>query len=328
MLGYMRRIVIEMASAGESSGLNFEYCTPSGKSETMGILCLIQRFKEIKNTLQNTSIFSLGEILEIRSYYTVFLESISSFITLLDEFYSFYSTGTNFSTELVDDYFYTQYDEIKSTLTSLKRQIYWAINKVEEIERAYILNHPGRVNLSVENSIDWDETPTIYENTTIANGHILHFKQKWKAAGFSLGDCLYSLPLAPCQEKQIAIIDWDRKEQGSRTETQIAADDLQADISRNRDITEIMNSSFGESINASSTNNTSSTSAGIGGGIGGFIGSAIFGVAGGISHSGASSKSTATQNSSRNISANSLNRLQDSTSQSASSLRSQRSTVV
>ena len=328
MLGYLRRLVIELANASESSGLNFEPCPPSEKTETMGIMCLIQKFREIKETLRNTAIFSLGEILEIRNYYTVFLESISSFITLLDEFYSFYSTGTNFATELVDDYFYKQYDEIKSTLTSLKRQIYWAINKVEEIERAYILNHPGRVNLSVENSIDWDESPTIYENTTIANGHILHFKQIWKAAGFSIGDCLYSLPLAPCQEKQIAIIDWDRKEQGSRTEAQIASDELQADISRDRDITEIMNSSLGESVNASSTNNTSSTSAGIGGGIGGFIAPVVFGVAGGISHSGASSKSTATQNSSRNISANSLNRLQDSTSQSASSIRSQRSTVI
>lgn len=328
MLGYLRKIAVELAGAAAGSGLEFEPCPPSQKSDTMGILCLIQKFNELKETLRNKSIFSLAEILEIRSYYTIFLTSITTFITLLEEFHTFYSTNLRFATELDDDYFYENYDEIKSTLTALKRQIYLAIRTVEKLEQAYIQNHPGRVDLSVETSIDWDETPTIYENTTIANGHILHFKQKWKAAGYSLGDLLYSLPLAPCQEKQIAIVDWDRNERSSRTEAQIAIDEMEAQISRDRDITEIMSSSFGESITASSTNKTKSTSAGIGGGIGGFIAPVVFGVAGGVSHSGATSKSTANQNSSRNLSANTLNSLQDNTSQSASSLRSQRSTVI
>lgn len=328
MLGYLRRIVIEISRAEEGSNLDFEPCPPSAKTETMGIMCLIQKFNDLKETLKNKSIYTLAEILEIRAYYTIFLHSISTFLDLLDEFYTFYSSNLSFATELDDDYFYENYDEIKSNLTRLRRQIYSAIRRVEELERAYIQNHPGRVDLTVENSIDWDETPTIYENTTIAHGHILHFKQKWKAAGYSLGDLLYSLPLAPCQEKQIAILDWDRVEEGSRTEAQIAVDQLEAQISRDRDITEIMSSSFGESITASSTNKTKSTSAGIGGGIGGFIAPVVFGVAGGISHSGASSKSTANQNSSRNLSANTLNSLQDNTTQSASSLRTQRSTVI
>ncbi|WP_343486281.1 hypothetical protein [Allomuricauda sp. d1] len=328
MLGYLRRIIVELARAEEGSNLDFEPCPPANKPETMGILCLIQKFNDLKETLKNKSIFTLAEILEIRAYYTIFLHSISTFLDLLDEFYTFYTSNLSFATELDDDYFFENYDEIKSSLTALRRQIYRAIRRVEELERAYIQNHPGRVDLTVENSIDWDETPTIYENTTIAHGHILHFKQKWKAAGYSLGDLLYSLPLAPCQEKQIAIVDWDRVEEGTRTEEQIALEELDAQISRDRDITEIMNSSFGESITASSTNKTKSTSAGIGGGVGGFISGVVFGVAGGISHSGASSKSTANQNSSRNLSANTLNSLQDNTSQSASSLRSQRSTVI
>lgn len=327
MLSHLRKLAIEFIKQTNSE-LSFEPCPPSEKTQTMGIMCLIQKYRDIKETLRNTSIFSLSEILEIRAYYDVFLESITTFLELLDEYHAFYNSGANFTAELNDDYFFQNYEEIKSTLTALKRQIYRAIIKVEEIERAYILNHPGRVNLSVENSIDWDETPTIYENTTIAHGHILHFKQKWKADGYSLGDLLYSLPLAPCQEKQIAIVDWDRKEQNARVESQTVSEELQADISRDRDITEIMNSSLNESINATSTNKTSSTSAGIGGGLGGFISPIAFGIAGGVSHSGASSRSTATQNSSRNAAASSLNRLQDSTSQSASSLRSQRNTVI
>ncbi|KAF5430001.1 hypothetical protein C5S42_00920, partial [Candidatus Methanomarinus sp.] len=52
MLGYLRRLVIELANASESSGLNFEPCPPSEKTETMGIMCLIQKFREIKETLR------------------------------------------------------------------------------------------------------------------------------------------------------------------------------------------------------------------------------------------------------------------------------------
>lgn len=104
---------------------------------------------------------------------------------------------------------------------------------------------------------------------------VKEFKQAWKADGYSLGDLLYSLPLAPCQEKQIAIIDWDRSERAARTESQDVSKAMQADISHDRDISEIISSSFREDISASS-----------------------------------------------------LSRLQDNVSQSASSLRTQRNTVI
>lgn len=328
LLGYLRRVVTELAQAREEQSFGFEPCPPAQKTETMGILCIMQEFDKTKEILRHKSIFSLGEILMIRSNYDIFLTSITAFLNLLEEFHTFYASGPKFMTSLEDDYFIEHYDNIKSTLVALRRQIYRAINKIEEIERAYIFNHPGRKELTVENSVDWDETPTIYENTTIAHGHILHFKQKWKADGYSLGDLLYSLPLAPCQEKQIAILDWDREERGIRTEAQTVSEALQANISRDRDISEIISSSFTENIYASSTNETSSTSAGVGGALGGFLGAIGFGIAGGVSHSGASSKSTATQNSARNLSGAALNRLQDNIAQSASSLRSQRSTVI
>jgi len=32
-----------------------------------------------------------------------------------------------------------------------------------------------------------------------------HFKQTWKAGGYSLGDLLYSLPLAPCQKNRLPL---------------------------------------------------------------------------------------------------------------------------
>ncbi len=328
ILYYLRRIIIELARAKEGSQLGFEPCPPGEKTPTMGIVCLIEKFNEIRDKLKNATTLSLGEIIEIDEYYRVFLESLSTFLPLLDEFHSFYRNSPDFATELIDDYFHVEYAQIKSTLTRLKTEIQKAQRHIEAIRKAYIRNHPGRVNLSVENSMDWDETPTIYENTTIAHGHILHFKQKWKADGYSLGDLLYSLPLAPCQEKQIAILDWDRRERGRRDEARQTAEQLQAELSRDRDISEIIASSLTESMRASSRNSTSSTSAGVGGGIGGFISGVLFGVAGGVAHSGASSSSAASQNSARNLSASSLNRLRDNVSQSASSLRSQRSTVI
>jgi hypothetical protein len=328
LLGYLRRVVTELAQAKDEVLSGFEPCPPAEKSSTMGILCLIQEFGDIKETLRNKAILTLGEILDIRLNYDTFLNSITTFLNLLEEFHAFYTSSSKSLISLEDNYFIEQYSNVKSTLLSLKRQIYRAIYKIEEIEMAYISNHPGRKNLTVENSVDWDETPTVYENTTIAHGHILHFKQKWKADGYSLGDLLYSLPLAPCQEKQIAIIDWDREERGTRTEAQMVSEELQASISRDRDISEIARSSFNENMNASSTNKTSSTSGGIGGGIGGFLSGITFGLFGGVSSSGASSRSTAHQDSSRNLAASSLNRLRDNVTQSASSLRGQRSTVI
>ena len=71
----------------------------------------------------------------------------------------------------------------------------------------------GRVELSARHPIDWDDTPTFYQAAEIAHGHLLHFKQVWYADGYSLGDLLYSLPLAPGQKKLISVIDWDRREQ-------------------------------------------------------------------------------------------------------------------
>lgn len=323
LLGYLRRMVKELDQA-VAGAYDFEPCPPPKKIETIGIMCLLQEFEQTRDLLRNKSVFTLGEIYKLRANYEKYAASIRSFLSLLDQYYSFYHSGPKMFLTLENDYFIEQYSQIKSALNNLKRQVGQATRKIEDIERAYINNHPGRRELTVEYGVDWDETPTVYENTTIAHGHILHFKQAWKADGYSLGDLLYSLPLAPCQEKQIAIIDWDRSERAARTESQDVSEAMQADISHDRDISEIISSSFREDISANSYNKTKSTSAGLGGGIFGSIG----GLFGGVAHSGATSSSSANQNSARSLSASSLSRLQDNVSQSASSLRTQRNTVI
>lgn len=299
-----------------------------GKRSVTGIICLMQDYEKLKDTLSNKAIFTLGEIMEIGAFYNEFELSIKYFSSLLEDFYTFYRKCNSHSIFIQNDYFIKNYSNIKSELKQLKRSIRLATNKIEKIELEYIHNHPGRKSLSVETSVDWDETPTVYENTTIAHGHILQFKQVWKADGYSLGDLLYSLPLAPCQEKQIAIVDWDRREEASRTEEQSVSESLSANISRDRDIGEIINSTLNENINASSRNKTSSTSGGGSGGLGFSLGGFTLGASGGVSHSGSSSVSSSSQASSRNISGSTLNRLQENVSQSASSLRGQRNTVI
>src|SRR5512145_2225865 len=87
---------------------------------------------------------------------------------------------------------------------------------------------PGRAAVSCETPIDWDDDPTSYQACTIAHGHILKFRQQWVADGYSMGTLLYSLPLAPGQKKQIAILDWERRESSARTEALVETEELTA----------------------------------------------------------------------------------------------------
>lgn len=194
------------------------------------------------------------------------------------------------------------------------------INDIAKTLEIFTKTEPSRANLSVRNPVDWDNEPTFYQATTIAHGHLLHFKQVWKADGYSLGDLLYSLPLAPCQKKQIAVIDWDRREAAGRTEQLEEEERLAAMLSRDRDISEVVSSALSENVRGGSEANTW----GVAGGVGAAVGPVLIGVAGGYG----SSNSTAWQNSSRSIAANSLQQLRDKTMQAASAVRNQRSTVV
>lgn len=182
----------------------------------------------------------------------------------------------------------------------------------------------GRHLLDIDNQIDWDEDPTIYQATTLSHGHLLHFKQEWVSDGYSLGDLLYSLPLAPGQKKQIVVFDWERRESAGRTESLDYQEGLYSSLSRDRDVSEIVTGALSENVSGGSTAKTSAIGGGLGiGAIGSGIG-ALLGVAGGTSKS----SSTAWQNSSRKTAMNDIQSLRDKTVQSANAVRSQRGTVV
>ena len=199
-----------------------------------------------------------------------------------------------------------------------------AIKLRQVVQPVKEINKLGRHHLDLENPIDWDEEPTIYQATSLAHGHILHFKQEFINDGYSLGDLLYSLPLAPGQKKQIVVFDWERKESAARSESLDYQESLYNSLGRDRDINEIVSGALNEKMQGGSNANTSSASAGLGAGIiAGPVG-ALIGVSGGTSNA----NSTAWQNSSRNTTLKDIQKIRDKTVQSANAVRSQRATVI
>ena len=187
-----------------------------------------------------------------------------------------------------------------------------------------VVRTPGRTVLTGDNTVDWDDDPTVYQACTVAHGHILRFKQEWVADGYSMGTLLYSLPLAPGQKKQMAVLDWERRESASRSERADSTERLDAFVDRDRDISDIVNATVSESLRGGSSSSSGGIGAGLG--VGGFFGGigGMLGVGGGYS----SASSDSWQNSSRDTAANALNSLRDRTVQSASAVRSQRTSVV
>ena len=185
-----------------------------------------------------------------------------------------------------------------------------------------------RAPLDNNNQVDWDDTPTFYQAASIAHGHLLHFKQVWYADGYSLGDLIQSLPLAPGQKKLISIIDWERREQASREEFTTAEEGLNAALARDRDLKEVVSGTLSETSRGESHNRTEGFGAGKGsagsGSYGGFNFGGVMGVSGGTG----SSNTKAFLESARNLASSSLQTLRDRTLQSASAVRSLRSTIV
>jgi len=172
-----------------------------------------------------------------------------------------------------------------------------------------------------EAPIAWDYKPQLSQATTVCHGRVLSFKQVWRADGYSKGDLLYSLPLAPLQKKNIAIVDWDRSSSSSTISTQVNTESLYNRTDHDRDISEIANSVLNESVRGRSDSGGNSSSGG--GGI------SILGLGfGGASGGSSSAWSSSSQDSTRSVAANFVNYLRDSTVQAANSFRGQRVTSV
>jgi hypothetical protein len=167
---------------------------------------------------------------------------------------------------------------------------------------------------------------------TIATGHILHYKAELKADGYSLGDLLYSLPLAPGQKKEIVVFDASHTLIGTESQSLAQNERLAMGLINERDITSQLAGNISESLRGSSVANTKGISAGFGtggqgyGGTGAYggSGSAVIGVAGGA----ATSDSFAAQDSTRGVSQFFGEKLRQSIMQNAEGYRQLNASVV
>lgn len=186
-----------------------------------------------------------------------------------------------------------------------------------------------RQTISKKNQLEWDNVDkafSVYQALTISHGHVLSYKQVFKADGYSMGDLVYSLPLAPGQKKQIVTFDWNRLDEAKRKETLEAEDTISASISRDRDIDEIISGSLNENTKGGSKGKTSGWA--VEGNLQGSVPGVPLSVSVGGGYKSGKSSSDSWQNSAKEMSSSLHNNLKDTTSQSASSLRSQRSTVI
>ena len=155
-----------------------------------------------------------------------------------------------------------------------------------------------------------------YVERCYRRGVMLEYEISWKPLGHGLGRVLYSLPLAPCESVDLAIIDWQREDEIVRTEDTLVTEQLSHIQRRERDIEESVNASLSETQ---------------------FGGSFMTGAAGAIAGSwkmidfGATSAMggalSGTQGK-RELAADTTQRVIDSISQATSAMRRLNSTVV
>lgn len=238
-----------------------------------------------------------------------------------DEAFTAAIAGVKLRKSVVTDFLRTEKTLTKDNVAKL-----FAANEAAELTRSLSIKTApgprplGRVVLGASAAVDWDEQPTLYQAIEVAHGHLLHFKSEWLADGYSLGDLLYSLPLAPGQKKQIVVFDWERRESAVNEQSVDFNESLQSSLGRDRDILEIAKGTVQESLRGSSRSTTGGASAGIGGVIGGIL----FGASGGFG----TSSSRASQDSFRQVSSTDSQKLRDRIVQSANAVRSLRSTVI
>jgi hypothetical protein len=139
-------------------------------------------------------------------------------------------------------------------------------------------------------------------------GQRMVYRQTWRLIGQSLGDIVYSLPLAPLESVNIAVVDWSRSDTAARQEEIVASESLNHNLNRDRTIRETVETAISEYQGGFA----------VIGGIGAAGGPAAGGVGAGTSHSWGN----------RNLTGESVQDLADAVTQASEAVRSLRSTVI
>jgi len=169
-----------------------------------------------------------------------------------------------------------------------------------------------------------------------ALGALVTFTQSWYTLGLSLGHLLHALALAPGESTRIAVVDWSRRSSTESGESVSESDGLQSSLDRGRSISEVANAVAHELQTGEGTSfgAGASLALGEGGGAAGggeygmFKGAAAAGHSTGFSAGAGFARSWASSAGTRDISAETTQRIIDSTHQASTMVRSRRATAI
>ncbi len=185
--------------------------------------------------------------------------------------------------------------------------------------RAAVLDD-GRGIIDPKHPVQWESEIVRYQAASVSLGHMLEFRVRWRSNGYSLGSVAGSLTLAPRQTKRVQTIEWSRREEARRSESQRHEDRVADSIVREREYADEVRANLDEW-------NAGGSVAGLGGvagGIGGFLGKAVVGVGAAAGVAGAASYARG----GRVARAREEQRLRDEIRRYGESLRRMQATVV
>ncbi|MER8366888.1 hypothetical protein [Mesorhizobium sp. M1378] len=154
--------------------------------------------------------------------------------------------------------------------------------------------------------------------------YVDEYKVSWYALGHSLGEILYSLPLAPGETVRLAVLDWSWDSLAKRDETTSLTEEVLHQTHRDRTITETVKAGLKELQKGSSFMGGAAGSSGASGG----AGTGGLGLGAAVGNTWSLGGSTATSSGSRDLAAENVQRVNDSFTQASSAQRELNSTVV
>src|SRR4051794_1806313 len=155
-------------------------------------------------------------------------------------------------------------------------------------------------------------------------GARLTYSHVWRPVGVAKGHLLHSLPLAPGESTNIAVIDWTNKSSAATQQSLSESERLNSSNDRARTVSQIANSVANEFTSGSSVTSTESTS--VEGSTGGLASVLVGSFSGAMNQQVAATHTVSTG--SRDIATHLQQNINDATQQVSSSLRSQRAASV
>src|SRR5262249_12478662 len=129
----------------------------------------------------------------------------------------------------------------------------------------------GRTELDAAHPIQWESDVSRYQATTVARGHILELRMRWRSNAYALGTVAKTLTLAARQTIRIQKTEWWRSERARRQETTRLFDQVSDTVSRERVYDDSVQANLSEWARGESDSSMSAGAGGIGFALSGFV---------------------------------------------------------